>query len=204
MTDWIKSVLESFSYPGLVLLMFLENVFPPIPSELIVPLAGFFSTTGDMSVAGIIIAGTLGTVLGALPLYYLGRIAGEERLRRWCDRHGHWIGVSGRDLDKSKRWFDRHGAKAVLFCRIVPGIRSFISIPAGLVGMPLPQFLLYSTIGSAVWTTVLALAGRALGNNYEQVEKVVGPVSTTVLIGIVAAIAIRAIRQHRRRAHARG
>lgn len=200
MSDWIKSVLESFSYPGLVLLMFLENVFPPIPSELIVPLAGFFSTTGELTLVGIIIAGTLGTVLGALPLYYLGRVAGEDRLRRWCDRHGRWLGVSGADITKSKRWFDRHGAKAVLFCRIVPGIRSFISIPAGIAKMPLPQFLLYSTVGSAAWTTVLALAGRALGSNYEQVEKVVGPISTAVLVGIVLAIVIRAVRQQRHRA----
>jgi len=203
MSDWIKSILESFSYPGLVLLMFLENVFPPIPSELIVPLAGFFSTTGDMTLWGIIIAGTVGSVLGALPLYYLGRVAGEERLRRWCDRHGKWLGVSGNDIDKSKRWFDRHGAKAVLFCRIVPGIRSFIPIPAGLAKMPIPAFLLYSTLGSAVWTTLLALAGRALGNNYEQVEKVVGPISTAVLVGIVVTIVARAIRQHRH-SHARG
>ena len=185
-------------YPGLVMLMFLENVFPPIPSELIVPLAGFFSTTGDMTLWGVVIAGTLGSVLGALPLYYLGRAAGEDRLRRWCDRHGKWIGVSGHDLDKSKRWFDRHGSKAVLLCRLIPGFRSYISIPAGMARMPIPQFLLYSTIGSAAWTTVLALAGRALGANYEQVEKVVGPLSTAIVVAIVLAIVVRVVRQHRR------
>jgi membrane protein DedA with SNARE-associated domain len=203
MSDWLKSIIEDFSYAGLIFLMFLENVFPPIPSELIVPLAGFFSTTGELSLTGIIIAGTIGSVLGGLPLYYLGRRAGEDRVRRWCDRHGKWIGVSARDIDKSKEWFERHGTKAVLICRVIPGARSLISLPAGLAHMPVGQFVLYSTIGSAVWTTALAFAGRALGRNYEDVEKFVGPVSTAVVVGIVGTIVYRAIREHTR-THARG
>ncbi len=198
MTDWIKSVIEGFSYGGIVFLMFLENVFPPIPSELIMPLAGFFSTTGELSLVGLIAAGTVGSVLGSLPLYYAGRFAGQTRLRRWCDRHGKWIGVSGRDLDKSKTWFDRHGNKAVLFCRLIPGIRSLISIPAGMSEMNVALFLLYTTIGSAVWTAVLAVAGHSLGGNYEQVEKVVGPLSTAIVVGIVLWIVVRAIRQRKK------
>jgi membrane protein DedA with SNARE-associated domain len=196
MADWLKSIIEDFSYAGLVFLMFLENVFPPIPSELIVPLAGFYATTGQLTLVGIIIAGTIGSVLGGLPLFYLGHRAGEERVRRWCDRHGKWIGVTGRDLDKSKHWFERHGPKAVLICRVIPGARSLISLPAGIARMPLAQFIVYSTIGSAAWTTALAFAGRALGRNYEQVEHVVGPISTAVVAGIVGTILFRAFRQH--------
>ncbi|MDP3071803.1 MAG: DedA family protein [Opitutaceae bacterium] len=197
MSEWIKSVIQGFSYPGIIFLMFLENVFPPIPSELIMPLAGFFSTTGELSLFGTIVAGTVGSVLGAVPLYYLGKYAGEERLRRWLDRWGKWVGLSARDLKKSRSWFDRHGAKTVLFCRVVPGVRSLISIPAGVAGMPIVLFLMFTTIGSAVWTAMLACAGRALGGNYDQVERVVGPISTAVMIGIVAVIVVRAFRQRR-------
>ncbi len=201
MSDWIKSILEDFSYGGVVFLMFLENVFPPIPSELIMPLAGFFSTRGELSLVGIIAAGTFGSVLGALPLYYAGTIAGPERLRRWCERHGKWVGFTGHDLDKSRTWFERHGAKTVLFCRMVPGVRSLISVPAGVARMPLGRFLLYTTIGSVGWTAILAGAGKALGGNYEQVERVIGPVSTGIVGLIVATILVRAIRQHRRQRH---
>ncbi len=199
MTEWIKSVVLGSSYLGVLFLMFLENVFPPIPSELIMPLAGFFSTQGDMSFAGIVAAGTTGSVLGAIALFYLGRWAGEERLRRFVERHGHWIVVSVDDLDKSRAWFDRHGAKAVLLCRMVPGVRSLISIPAGLARMSMVTFLLLTTIGSAVWTAALAYAGRALGSNYEQVEHVIGPVSTAIMVAIILALVIRGVRQYRKR-----
>jgi membrane protein DedA with SNARE-associated domain len=197
MTDWIKSIIQGYSYPGLIFLMFLENVFPPIPSELIMPLAGFFNTRGELSLLGIILAGCLGSVLGALPLYYAGRALGEARLRRWCDQHGHWIGVSGNDLDRSRKWFDRHGAKTVLFCRLVPGIRSMISIPAGIAEMKLWLFIVLTTIGSAVWSTFLALAGRALGARYDTVEHVIGPISTGVVVTIVVTLVVRGIAQRR-------
>jgi membrane protein DedA with SNARE-associated domain len=200
MSDWIKSVMQTFSYPGIVFLMFLENVFPPIPSELIMPLAGFFSTTGELSLWGTILAGTVGSVLGAVPLYYLGKYAGETRLRRWLDRRGKWIGLSSADLEKSRRWFDQHGAKTVLFCRLIPGVRSLISIPAGIAGMNLGVFVGFTTVGSAVWTAVLAFAGRALGGNYEQVERVVGPISTGVIVLIVGTILFRAFRLRHARA----
>lgn len=202
MTSWIKTIVEQFSYPGIVFLMFLENVFPPIPSELIMPLAGFFSTEGKLTLTGIIVAGTIGSVLGALPLYYLGRWAGEERIRRWCDRHGHWIGVSAKDLAKSRKWFEKHGTKTVLVCRLIPGIRSLISIPAGIAEMNLFKFLAYTTLGSAVWTAALAAAGRSLGSKYEAVEHVIGPISTAIVVGIILTLVIRGIRQRRRRSHA--
>ena len=194
MSDWIKSIIEGFSYPGILFLMLLENVFPPIPSELIMPLAGFISTQGQLSFLGLVIAGTLGSVIGAIVLYYAGRWIGGDRLRRWSDRHGRWVGLSSRDLDKSDDWFKRHGAKTVLFGRVVPGVRSLISIPAGVSSMDLRVFLLYTTLGSAIWTTVLAYAGRLLGRNYEQVEHVIGPISTAVVVGIILTLVIRGFR----------
>lgn len=199
MTKWITSIIEGFSYAGIAFLMFVENVFPPIPSELIMPLAGFVSSRGELSFIGIAVAGTLGSVLGALPLYSLGRAAKEERLRSWLDRHGHWLGTSGEDLTKAQRWFARHGGKTVLLCRVIPGVRSFISIPAGIARMNLPLFLLYTALGSAVWTTALAYAGLRLGDRYEQVERYIGPVSLAVLGGIALSLVIRGVRQQARR-----
>lgn len=201
MTKWITSVIEGFSYAGVAFLMFLENVFPPIPSELIMPLAGFVSTQGKLSFIGIAIAGTAGSVLGALPLYALGRLAKEDRLRGWLENRGHWIGVSPDDLTKAQDWFSRHGGKTVLLCRVVPGVRSFISIPAGIARMNLGIFLVYTTIGSAVWATALAYAGRMLGQQYEQVETFIGPISMVILGGIALMLIVRGIRQ-RRRMHA--
>lgn len=174
--------------------MVLENVFPPIPSELIIPLSGFVSTQGRLSIAGVIIAGTLGSVIGAIVLYYVGKGIGAKRLRSWTQSHGRWIGLSTRDLDKSDGWFLRHGAKTVLLGRLVPGVRSLISIPAGVAGLDFRVFLLYTTLGSAIWTAGLAFAGRLLGRNYEQVEHVVGPVSTAVVVGIIVVLVVRGVR----------
>jgi membrane protein DedA with SNARE-associated domain len=165
--------------------MLLENVFPPIPSELIIPLAGFVSTQGRLSLVGVILAGTAGSVLGALVLYYIGRRLGGDGLRRWCDAHGRWIGLSRADLEKSDRRFERHGSMIVLFGRLIPGVRSLISIPAGAARMSLGVFLSFTIIGSAAWTTLLAFAGRLLGQNYERVEHVIGPISTGVVVVLV-------------------
>jgi membrane protein DedA with SNARE-associated domain len=203
MSDWIKSIIESFSYPGILLLMLLENVFPPIPSELIMPLAGFISTQGQLSFGGLVVAGTLGSVLGAIVLYYAGKWIGGERLRRWSDRHGRWIGLSRADLDKSDDWFHRHGARTVLLGRLVPGVRSLISIPAGVSGMDLRIFLLYTTLGAAAWTALLAYAGRLLGRNYEQVEHVIGPISTAVVVGIILTLIIRGFRNRPKKSRGR-
>jgi membrane protein DedA with SNARE-associated domain len=161
------------------------------------PLAGFISTQSKLSLPWVILAGTVGSVLGAIPLYYLGHCAGEDRLRRWAKRHGRWIGISVKDLDKSKIWFERHGGKTVLLCRLIPGVRSLISIPAGFVRMNFATFLVYTTIGSAVWSGVLAGAGRALGSNYGKIEHVIGPISTAVVAGIVLTLIVRGIRQSR-------
>jgi membrane protein DedA with SNARE-associated domain len=197
MSTWIRSIIEQFSYPGIAFLLVIENVFPPIPSELIIPLAGFVSSQGHLAIGGVIVAGTLGSVAGAVLLYYFGRGIGAMRLRRWTEAHGRWIGLSTSDLDKSDRWFKRHGAKTVLIARVVPGVRSLISIPAGIAGVDLGVFLLFTTLGSSIWMTGLALAGRLLGRNYEQVEHVIGPISTLVIGGMILALIVRGIRNRR-------
>jgi membrane protein DedA with SNARE-associated domain len=202
MSDWVINAVESMGYWGVVLLMLLENVVPPIPSELIMPLAGYQAARGEMTFWGVVAAGTAGSVLGALPLYYLGRVIGEDRLRRWIERRGHWLALSPEDLDKGKAWFARRGGAAVFLCRLVPGVRSLISIPAGVHKMPLLPFLLYTTVGTALWAGLLAYAGSLLGQNYRRVEHWVGPVTYVVLGGIVIAFVIRVVRLRRRR-HAR-
>jgi membrane protein DedA with SNARE-associated domain len=190
MLEWMTEIMNALGYAGIVFLMFLENVFPPIPSEIIMPLAGFTATQGRLSFVGVVIAGMVGSVLGALPLYYLGARVGEHRLVAWADRHGRWLTVSGEDVKRASAWFNRHGGKAVFFGRLVPGIRSLISIPAGISEMNLPLFLLYSAIGTGLWAAFLAYLGYLLGKNYEQVDAYLGPVSYIVLGALAAAFAV--------------
>lgn len=174
------NLINSTGYLGIVALMFIENLFPPIPSEYIMPLAGFMAAEEKLSLIGIIIAGTIGSVLGALPLYYCGRKLGAERLKKFAGRHGRWLALSSGDIERANGWFDRHGGSAVLLCRLIPGIRSLISIPAGINRMNLFSFLFFTTIGAAIWTSVLAYAGYLLGSNFRAVEKYFDPVSLVV------------------------
>ncbi len=191
--------MNSLSYWGIGLLMFLENIFPPIPSELIMPLAGFTVAQGKLNFAVVVLVGTIGTVLGALPWYYAGKILGEQRLKSWADKYGRWLTISSKDIEKSKRWFDRHGGKAVFICRLVPGVRTLISLPAGISRMPLLPFLVYSTLGTFLWVGLLTYAGYALGDNYEQVEKYLAPVSKIVLATLVISFIIWFVRRNMRK-----
>lgn len=194
MASWVMRMIHSAGSPAIALLMFIENVFPPIPSELIMPLAGYMVTRDQLSMVAIIAAGTIGSVLGALPLYYLGRKVGEERMKKMAERHGRWVTVSPDEIDRAKGWFDRHGGMAVLFCRLIPGVRSLISIPAGIGRMNLASFLAYTTIGSAIWTGLLAWLGYALGSNFEKVGEYLDPVSWVVLGGLLAMYVWRVVR----------
>jgi membrane protein DedA with SNARE-associated domain len=190
MAEWITNIMNSLGYVGIGLLMFLENVFPPIPSELIMPLAGFTAAQGKMNFGGVLLAGVIGTMVGTMPWYYAGRFLGESRLRRLADRHGKWFALSGRDLDKANDWFQKQGTKAVFLCRLVPGVRTVISLPAGISNMPILAFLFYSTLGTTVWIIFLATLGYFLGNNYHLVEQYLGPVSKLVLLGLVIALGL--------------
>ncbi|WP_320673799.1 DedA family protein [Prochlorococcus sp. MIT 1341] len=167
-------------YLAIFLAMFLENLFPPIPSELIMPLGGFYVHQGQLQLFPVVLAGLLGTLLGAFPWYYIGRFANEERLEAWLRRNGRWIGISPDELSRSRSWFSRYGSLLVFWGRLVPGIRTLISVPAGIELMPLSPFLLWTTAGSFIWTLLLTLAGFALGESYSSVETWIEPVSKII------------------------
>lgn len=185
MLDWITNIMDSWGYLGIILLMFLENIFPPIPSELVMPLAGFTASQDKLNIAFVIGAGTVGSVLGALPWYYAGFYLGEERLKNWADKYGKWLTVRRKDIEKSSKWFSKHCGKAVVLGRLVPGIRTLISMPAGIHQMNLVKFLLYTALGAGFWVAVLAIAGYKLGENYQRVEQYVGPASLIILVAVV-------------------
>ena len=186
MLESIINTINSFGYIGIAFLMALENVFPPIPSELIMPLAGFTASRGELEFLPVVIAGTIGSVLGASPWYFLGRYWGLRRTKKIADKYGKWLTVSGEDVEKAKLWFDRRGYIATGVGRLVPGIRTYISIPAGISRMPLLPFLIYSTIGSFVWVTLLTYSGYILGENYEKVGAYLKPVTIIVSILLLA------------------
>lgn len=186
MFDFITNFLEKSGYLGVFALMALENIFPPIPSEMIMPFAGFVAARGDLNVVGVLIAGTAGSVIGALPWYYAANVYGCERLKKLADRKARWLTVGSEDIDKALEAFQKHGKKAVLFGRLVPAVRTLISVPAGLGNMNLGQFLLYSSIGSLAWTGLLTAAGFLLEDNYKEVAKYVDPVSKTILGAMLA------------------
>jgi len=183
--DFITEFMQNSGYFGVFALMALENIFPPIPSELIMPFAGFVAARGDLSVVGVLIAGTAGSVAGALPWYYAGKVYGKERLEKLADKHARWLTVTHGDIEHAMEAFEKHGRKVVLLGRLIPAIRTLISVPAGLAKMPLAQFLLFSTVGSLLWTGILTGAGYLLESQYERVADYVDPVSKAVLIGLV-------------------
>ncbi len=184
MLDWITDTIATFNYWGIALLMLLENIIPPIPSELIMPLAGFTVTQEKLTFFGVVVAGTIGSLLGALPWYYVSRRIGEKQLKKWIDRYGKWVTLSSEDINKSQVWFNKYGGIVVLFGRLIPGIRTFVSVPAGLQKMPWIQFLLYSLVGTLSWNILLTYAGFLLGQNYHLVEKFLGPVAGVVLVSL--------------------
>ncbi|WP_207461508.1 DedA family protein [Azospirillum sp. SYSU D00513] len=200
MFDWITGFVEQSGYPGIALLMFLENVFPPIPSELIMPLAGFTAAQGQLNVVLVIVAGTIGAMAGALMWYYAGRMLGADRVRSLAERHGRWMTITPAEVDQASDWFRRHGANAVFFGRLAPAVRTLISVPAGIAGMSLPKFLLYTGAGSALWTALLTGAGYLLRDQYQRVAGWVDPVSTGIVVLLVAWYVYRVVtfnsRQH--------
>lgn len=194
MHDWITGFLESGGYFAVAALMLLENIFPPIPSEVIMPLAGYSAGKGELSLPLVILAGSLGSVLGTLPWYGIGHWIGIERLRAWSRKHGRWLTLAPDDVDKAQDWFGKHCTKAVLFGRLIPAVRTLISVPAGVAGMALPKFLVFSAIGSLAWTAALAGAGSLLGENHDAVERYLGPVTNAILGVLVLGYAYRVVR----------
>jgi len=185
MFDWITGFVVRSGYVGVLLLMLAENVVPPIPSELIMPLAGFTAARVQLSLALVILAGTVGSLLGAVLWYYVGKRLGLERLKHLAARHGRWVTLSPDVVDRADGWFRRHGAKAVFFGRLIPTVRTLISVPAGIACMPLPAFLAWSVLGTSLWTALLAGAGYLLQSQYERVSDYLNPVSTVVVVLII-------------------
>jgi len=162
------------------------------------PLAGFTVAQHKMSFVPAVLAGVIGTILGAFPWYYAGKLVGEERLKGLADKYGKWITVSSQDIDKAQRWFARYGNKAVFFGRLVPGVRTLISLPAGISNMPLAPFILYSTLGTTIWVMLLTFLGYVLGDNYALVDKYLDPVSKIVLVALIVAFIVWVVRKRQK------
>lgn len=186
-------------YPGIVFLMFIENLFPPIPSEVVMPFAGFLVDKGEMSFAGVMLAGTLGAVAGAVAIYFIGIKLGEKRLRNWVERNGKYLLMSEDELDSTLETFNDHGKKMVLFGRLIPTIRSLISIPAGLEKMNLTVFLIFTLVGTTVWNLALAGGGVYLGKNWQQILGWVDTYSYVVYAVLGGLLLFYVVQQVRKR-----
>lgn len=189
LAEWITDVVDTVGYLGVAALIALENIFPPIPSEAVLPLAGFASSEGESSLLGMILAATAGSLVGAWVLYGVAFAIGDERLHGFVDRHGRWLGLKLADVERAETWFERRSDVAVLVGRCIPIIRSLVSIPAGFQRMPLLRFSVLTVIGSAIWNTVLISAGALLGDQWRRVADAVGVFQLVVLAIIVVLVA---------------
>lgn len=183
MQEIIIKIMESYGYLGIFLLITLENIFPPIPSEVILLFGGFMTTKTTLSILGVVAVSTLGSLAGAFILYYVGRILNKERLIKIVSgKIGKVLRLNKNDIEKADEWFRERGEKTVFFCRFVPIVRSLISIPAGMSGMPLLKFGFYTIVGTVIWNTVLTLLGHFMGNKWEQILVIFDTYSNIVLI----------------------
>lgn len=192
MEHWIIEIMEKFGYFGILLLIAVENIFPPIPSEVILTFGGFMTTKTELTPIGVIVVATVGSLIGAIVLYYVGRLLDVERLEKIIDRYGKLLRVKKEDIRRADAWFDKHGNLAVFLCRMVPLIRSLISIPAGMSGMKLVPFLFYTTLGTLIWNTLLVSLGTMLGDRWEDIVAFMDVYSNVAyaLIAIIAVIVI--------------
>ena len=186
---WVENIISTGGYPGLYFVMFLENVFPPIPSEVVLPLAGSLSLTGRFSIPLITIVGMFGSLTGAFLFYGLGKWLGEERVRNFIAKFGKYALLSVEDFDKSKDWFDKYDEWVIFFSRMVPIVRSLISIPAGVSNMNLAKFSVYTILGTALWSFILSYAGRLLGEQWPIITDFINTYQNVVLAVTLFAIA---------------
>ena len=205
--DYISFAVEknsTIAYLTICLAMFIENIIPPIPSEIIMPLGGFFVYQQKLNFYILVFSGLSGTLLGSLPWYYLGKLVNEKRLSDFLNKKGKFLGISSNDLIKSKRWFERYGTHLVFWGRLVPGIRTLISVPAGIELMPLRQFLIWTTLGSLIWVTLLTYSGYLFGENYliiktflDQIKYIVKPILILIIFYFFIRLLLRFLRKNR-------
>lgn len=183
MQEIILSVMGKYGYVGVFLLIMIENVFPPIPSEVILLFGGFMTTYTKLNIFGMVVASTLGSLFGAIILYYIGKIFNKDRLKKIISgRLGKVLRIKVSDIDSADNWFDNKGNKTVFFCRFIPLVRSLISIPAGMSEMPMFKFLLYTLFGSLIWNTVLIIVGSVVGENWTKIVGILDTYSHIVVI----------------------
>lgn len=202
MQTWITEFMEQFGYFGIFLMLAMENVFPPIPSEVILPFGGFMTTTTDMTIPGVLVASTAGSLLGAVILYWIGRLLDVDRLERIVERWGGLLRISGKDIRKADAWFDKYGYWTVLFCRMIPLVRSLISIPAGMSGMKFGVFMLFTAIGTLGWNVLLVLLGAALGESWGDIAHYIGTYSNFVYAFIAVGLLVLGVLFYRKRLNA--
>ena len=193
MENFIIGVMNKYGYLGICLLILIENLFPPIPSEVILTFGGFMTQSSNMTVLGVIVSSTIGSLIGAIILYYFGKILNKERLIKLVkSKYGKLLRVKPKDIEKADSWFDTKGNKTVFFCRCVPVIRSFISIPAGMSEMPIVKFVIYTLFGSLIWNTLLVFVGAFAGDKKDLILRIIDNTSNLVLviIGIVCLVFI--------------
>lgn len=190
MVDLIAHMIAQLGYWGIFVVMFVETIFPPIPSELVLPLAGYSAYRGELNVFGVITAGTLGSLAGAGCFYALGRSLQSHKIEAWVVRYGKWLGLRAKDITKSQQWFTQHGLVAIFFARLLPGMRSLISIPAGVHRIrPLPFFIL-SLLGTTTWTLLLVWGGYILGNQYHLIAQQIKPLSYIVIMLVTFSLGL--------------
>ena len=204
--DYISKAVETnttLAYLSICVAMFLENIIPPIPSEIIMPLGGFFVYQEKLNFYILVFCGLLGTILGSLPWYYLGRLLNEKRISNFIKKRGKYLGIKNSDLDKSRRWFEKYGVSLVFWGRLVPGIRTLISVPAGMELMPQGPFLIWTTLGSLIWVSALTLAGYLFGENYqiigsyvEQIKVFVKPILILIFLYFFLKFCARILKKY--------
>lgn len=191
MQEFIINIMNEFGYLGVLLLIAIENIFPPIPSEVILPFSGFMTTRSNLTVFGVIIVSTIGSIIGAIILYYVGNLLNRERLKKLVDgKIGRILHFKYEDIDKAYVWFENKGVIAVLLCRCVPIVRSLISIPAGMSGMNMGVFLIFTTIGTVIWNTVLISLGAKAGASWENISAAIGEYSHIIKLVIAVIIVL--------------
>jgi membrane protein DedA with SNARE-associated domain len=198
MIDFFQHLIDTLGYFGVFLLLFIENIFPPLPSEVVAPFCGYAAARGELNIAGVIAAAVLGSMVGQMPWYYAGRLLGEKRIEALAARYGRWLTVTPPEVRRVFDWFARFGAASVFFGRMIPAIRAVISLPAGIAEMPLGKFLAYSLAGTTLWMGGLAYAGYRLGQNYELVAKYMEPGTKIVVAVVVLSYIVRLVLSFRK------